>query len=274
MPGTPKTSFTRLVRSLALPKASSHKGDNGRLLVIGGSEKYHGAPLLAIQAAAHYCDLVYYSSIPENLRALCGMKSHSPLFISVPEKNLPVLLKNRRFDCVALGMGMEKSARTKKLARLVLKSGVRCVLDAGALASIKPSDLHSNCIVTPHAGEFEKLFGQVTSANYRLLPKQLASRYHTNILLKFPAGDVITDGKRMLVNTLHNPGQTKGGTGDVLAGLTGALFATNPDPVKCAASASFLEGLAAQRLKKKMGLRYTAEELTNEIPLAEKSIRN
>ncbi|MBI5051204.1 hypothetical protein HZC08_00430 [Candidatus Micrarchaeota archaeon] len=84
------------------------------------------------------------------------------------------------------------------------------------------------------------------------------------ILKKDPSGDLISDGKKTYVNTIHNQGMTKGGTGDVLAGLAAALFCKN-SPFISAKAAAIICGSAGNSLKKKFGFNFSASDLANEL---------
>src|SRR3989338_3128181 len=123
-----------VVKKLFVPVPSSHKGQNGVLLVIGGSGKYHGAPLLAIKAASRFVDLVYfYSPAKLNHAVLAKMKSSSNCLISLPKKD--VFSVAAKCDCILIGNGLELNARNKRLVNALLRKfpHKKIVLDAAAL---------------------------------------------------------------------------------------------------------------------------------------------
>ncbi|MFH1751307.1 MAG: bifunctional ADP-dependent NAD(P)H-hydrate dehydratase/NAD(P)H-hydrate epimerase, partial [Candidatus Micrarchaeota archaeon] len=97
-----------LHRLYSVPEGS-HKGENGILTVIGGSGKYHGAPLLAIKAASRFVDLLYFHS-PEkrNAELLYFLKGHKCTFIAIEGKELKKTIE--KSDCVLIGNGMEINA--------------------------------------------------------------------------------------------------------------------------------------------------------------------
>jgi NAD(P)H-hydrate epimerase len=95
----------------------------------------------------------------------------------------------------------------------------------------------------------------------------MADKYGVVILKKDPNGDIITDGRTVRINKIHNQGMTKGGTGDVLSGLCAALFCKN-DAMASAYMAAKINGLAGNRLKKKFGYNFSATDLANEVAMA------
>lgn len=248
------------------PKADSRKGENGKLLVIGGSEKIHGAPLLAIRAAAKIVDLIYFYSPEKGNQALLReMRSKTCLFITVKKSGLEKAMRD--CDCVLIGNGLEVNAANAKLVASALKLGSRVVLDAGALRMAKPECLKRG-IITPHAGEFKALFEcKATKEN----AKRMAAKHSCTILLKGSV-DFVTDGRRARLNRTGNAGMTKGGTGDSLAGLTAALHCKNP-AFESALAAARVNGTAGNLAFKADGYAFDAEDLIAFIPRAIKKSR-
>ncbi|VVB67077.1 ADP-dependent (S)-NAD(P)H-hydrate dehydratase [Candidatus Norongarragalina meridionalis] len=251
----------RLVR----PRPSSRKGDNGVLLVIGGSEKYHGAPLYAIEAASSFADLIFFHSPAKEHRALLfGMRKKSREFIWTDAADLDATAK--RADCILMGNGMGVSPRTKTIVNGMLRrhKNKKFVLDADALKVADKRLFAGRVMVTPHAGEFSALFGKPASAEEA---KKQAAKWKCVVLLKGKAdlgADIISDGKRIAKNTAGNAGMTKGGTGDVLAGLAAALACKN-SLFLSACAAAYLNGAAGDRLFKRFGFRYNASDLAKEV---------
>lgn len=241
------------------PKKDSHKGQNGVVLIIGGSKTYHGAPILAALAAMRFCDLVYFYSLPQNVEALRKMRIATPNVICIGKKELPEVFE--RADCVLIGNGMDVSARTRRMVEKVLKSKKKCVLDAAALRLLPISLLHQNAILTPHVKEFRAAFGQPASAQ---TAAALSQKYNCTILLKGRTDIIASFGKIKKVAG-GNAGMTKGGTGDVLAGLLAAIFSTCPNPFDAAVSASYLNKKAAEHLHKVLGCFFSATDLALEL---------
>jgi len=263
----------------ALRKRGEHKGQNGKLLVIGGSEDYFGAPYLASKAASYLVDLVYLS-----------MPEYSARRISDPDVILrPVEGRNfapehvdslielaKKADAVVIGPGIGLREDTKELVREFIK---RCekplVIDADGLKAIA-GDLTilngKTFVLTPHAGEFEVLFGVKPPGSLverAELVRAKAGETGGVVLLKGPY-DIISDGKTWKYNKTGNRGMTTGGTGDVLAGLVGALLALGNEPLRAASVGAFLNGLAGDLTKEELGENFTALEMAKRIPGAVK----
>lgn len=249
------------VKVLNRPIPHSHKGDNGKLLIIGGSERYHGALLLATKIAGKIVDMVYVSSMPENNELIKKLKSKLAEFITVPRKDAIQFAK--QVDAILIGPGMGTSGGTKSITHALLKkySKKKTILDADALNIVDKKLLHANCILTPHKKEFKTLFGKnATKENV----KAMAKKYNCIIVLKGKT-DLIASPFEFKTNSTGNAGMTKGGTGDVLAGLIAALATVNENFL-AASAGTFINGLAADRLYKRVSYYYSASELIKEIP--------
>ncbi len=241
------------------PEEKSHKGENGKLLIIGGSERYYGAPLYAAIAASHFVDLIYYSSTEENNKAAKKLMKKTPELILVPRKDFKGRLEDA--DCVLVGPGIGKGKKVKEIVDAVVESGKKSVIDADALRFLGKEKIHGNCILTPHKKEFERIFGNKPNAENI---EEMAKKYGCTILGKQPEADIISDGKRVKKNIIHNKGMTKGGTGDTLAGLAGA-FACKNDVFISACAAAFINGLSAELLKNEHGHYFSAAELAGQV---------
>lgn len=251
------------IKSLKKPKPTSHKGDNGLLLIIAGSKQYHGSLLLAATIASKIVDLVYILSDKENQEVIKKMKPKLFEFIAIRKKELLKFAK--KVDCILLGPGLGISQAARRLTNFLLKKfpTKKFVLDADSLKVLNKKLLGPNCIVTPHAGEFKILFKEkATPENVQKFSRQ----YHCTIVLKGPT-DYVCDNGQCKYNVTGNQGMTKGGTGDVLAGLIAALACKN-NLFLSACAGTFLNGLAGDRLKKKVSYYYSASDLISEIPKA------
>ena len=244
------------------PKKASHKGQNGVVLIIGGSRTYHGAPVLAARAAVRFCDLVYFASTKENNALVRKMKLATANVICVPKSKFGFALKHA--TCVLIGNGMDADAKTKAAVAAVLRSKKRCVIDAAALRVLPVTLLHKNAILTPHAREFEAAFGMKASKENAA---KMAKKYGCTILLKGVQDIVASSGKLVHVKG-GNAGMTKGGTGDVLAGLCAALFSRCDDPLRAAYTASRLNKRAGELLYKHYHYNFSSEDLADELAYA------
>ncbi len=271
----------------------SHKGENGRVLVIGGSLRYAGAPSLAgIAALKVGADLVTIA-VPSSI--VCEVRSYSPDLIVVPlpseealsAASIPQLEDEiAAADAVVLGMGLgvdkETAAAVNAICRHLVEIGKPSVIDADALKALgdnRDAISLKGCIITPHAGEFFALTGERLAAdreegwNDRLpAVKAWASKLRCTILLK-SRYDLITDGNYFKVKTIGNPGMAVGGTGDVLAGVAGAILCRGAGPYGSAVAASFLNSYAGDLLEEEMGQHFTAEDLANAMPRALKRLK-
>lgn len=263
----------------ALRKKGQHKGQNGRLLVIGGSEDYFGAPYLASKAASYLVDLVYLA-MPEYS---AGRISDPDLILRPVEGrnfapgHVNALIElSKKADAIVIGPGIGLKEETKAFVKEFVKHCEKpLVIDADGLKAIA-EDLSvlngKTFVLTPHAGEFKVLFGvepEGSLAEKAELVMEKAGEIGGVILLKGPY-DIVSDGKTWKYNKTGNRGMTTGGTGDVLAGLVGALLALGNNPLRAASVGAFLNGLAGDMVKEELGENFTALEVAGRIPKAVK----
>ncbi len=259
------------------PSADSHKGDNGRLLIIGGGP-YTGAPALAGLAAYKVgADLVTIAT-PEN--CFVPIASHSPNFIVKPlsgniiqpehvDDLLRMALDN---DAVLIGPGIGRDERTMIAVREFLaKVEKPVVVDADALTAISEHlDLFEKVklsgVLTPHGAEFQKLVEDLEDASI----KRLADKVGLTVILKGKI-DLVSDGRMTKKNLTGNPAMTVGGTGDVLAGLIAGLTAKGIGPFAAARMGVFLSGAAGDNAFEKLGYSLTATDIIEEVPMVLKT---
>jgi len=259
-------------------KSKSRKGDNGIVLVVGGSYIYHGAPILSSLAALRCGTDLVYTSVPKI--NVTPTRAISPNLIVIPlvDQKLTRGAVNKlvgalpiNLDSATIGMGLaiqEKNALLL-LVKSLLDRDVRLSLDASALIpEVLPILANKNVVVTPHAGEFKRLFGDSPSDSkndrIRLVEKN-AKKYGITVLLKGQT-DVITNGSTTYLYEKKIPAMTVGGTGDVLSGLVAGMLSKNRNPLESAAAATFINGLAGKAVQKKLGLHITSMDLLDEIP--------
>ncbi|MEK7070403.1 MAG: NAD(P)H-hydrate dehydratase [Patescibacteria group bacterium] len=259
------------VEGLFIPKSDSHKGQNGKVMIVGGSQLFHAASLWSAEIASHFVDMLHFSSIDENNVLFQELKKKFRNGIVVPRDQIDSYIEED--DAILIGPGMERDDLTKSLTEKILSKHVekKFVLDAGALQMMDAELLKKfkeKVIVTPHQGEFEQLFHlsleQLTIEEKTKHVQEYAKKYKCVILLKAVV-DIISDGVQTYVIEGGNQGLTKGGTGDILAGLTTALYAKN-DPVTSCVIASFLLKKTADRLYLTKGYWYNNTDLILQIP--------
>lgn len=258
-------------------KSGGHKGDAGKILVIGGGP-YSGAPALAALAALKAGADIVTAAVPASVSEIVA--SYSPNLIVrklssnilCPE-DIPVLsdLINSH-DVVVMGMGLGRATETFEAVRKILLFCRKVVLDADALSALSGpicENLSGNCelIVTPHAREFALLRGIETPENQEARIKAVREFSEEKGVVTLLKGkiDIISDGKQTLLNRTGNAGMTVGGTGDVLAGLTGSLFSRNP-AFLAATCAAYINGTAGNFAFEKAGNGLLATDVIEKIP--------
>ena len=275
-----RTSLTAATVKKFIPprKYKSRKGDNGIVLVVGGSYIYHGAPILSSVAALRCGTDLVYTSVPKI--NVASTRAVSPNLIVIPlvdqkltrgavNKLLGSLPRNLDSATVGMGLAIQEKNALVHLAKSLLDRDVRLSLDASALIPEVLSLLpNTNSVVTPHAGEFKRLFGETPSLskNERIkLVEKMAKKHHITILLKGPM-DVISNGSSTYLYEKKIPAMTVGGTGDVLSGLVAGMLSKNRNSVQSAAAATFINGLAGKEVQKKLGLHMTSMDLLEVLP--------
>jgi len=259
-------------------KSASRKGDNGIVLVIGGSYIYHGAPILSSLAALRCGTDLVYTSVPKI--NVTPTRAISPNLIVIPlvdqkltlgavKKLVGALPRNLHSATIGMGLAIQEKNSLLHLVESLLNRDVRLSLDASALIpEVLPLLANKNVVVTPHAGEFKRLFGDVPSdsKNERIqLVEKHALDNGVTILLKGPT-DIISNGNTTYLCEKNTPAMTVGGTGDVLSGLVAGLLSNNRNSLESAAAAAFICGLTGKQVQEKLGLHMTSMDLIDAIP--------
>jgi len=278
------TITSKLVKKfIPVRKLSSRKGDNGKVLVLGGSYIYHGAPALSSLAALKTGSDLVYTCVPKiNVQST---RAVSPNLIVIPltDSKLTRGAVNKLLgqipvdlDSATIGMGLsiQDPEALKLLVKSLLDRDVRISLDATALVNyILPLLSGKNVVVTPHAGEFKKMFGEAPPESKKAriaIVEKFAKEYSITILLKGPT-DIISDGEKTYLNPTNTPGMTVGGTGDILSGIIAAMLARNRNGLESAVISAYFNGLAGKSTQKKLGPHMTATDLLDELPSVMKS---
>jgi NAD(P)H-hydrate epimerase len=262
------------------PEKTSHKGDNGVVLIIGGGP-YVGAPALAGLASLRTgVDLVY---IVTPRRSWQSIASFSPNFIVtdlsddiITSEDVPQILPLLdKCTSVVLGPGIGDSRETQQAVVQLLKRIVRkkkpLVVDADAIQVIgQQRSLVKNgaVVITPHAGEFYELTGVPLPRGIAQRVKVVqhwAQKLGVTLLVKGPI-DILAHGSDSKQNKVHNEAMTVGGTGDVLAGIIGALLSKHVDSFNAVCMAAFLNGQAGNYAFHKKSYGVTATDIIDEIP--------
>ena len=232
-----------------------HKGQRGHVLIGAGSAAMMGAALLCCQGALQSgAGLITWAGAPAQWPMV---QTTAPEVICTPADSLvqPTYWSQRRISAAVAGPGWPLDEQHLLMLQYLLEHAtVPLVLDASALTllSQKPHWLHRRAaghtlVITPHVGEFDRLFGTSSSHAERLQKaREVAAKYNLIIVLKGAYSRVITPGGLVYFNPAANHGMAKAGSGDVLAGLAGGLLAQPYAPVVAVLQAVFVHGLAGK----------------------------
>jgi NAD(P)H-hydrate epimerase len=260
--------------------SESHKGDFGRLLVIGGSETFSGAPTLVAQAAMRTGVDLAYVAAPEKTAYAISSLSPDLITIKLDGKHLNsenlAALKPYIESCnaIAIGPGLGLHPETKKAVKVIVEAVETAkkalLLDADGLKAFAgfKRRLSVPCVLTPHSGEYAILTGRKPpeASQERVLEVQKSAASLNSVVLLKGAVDIVSDGKRSKLNFTGNPGMTVGGTGDVLSGIVGALLAQQTDSFEAAVAGAFVNGAAGDFVFEEKGPHMVATDLINWIP--------
>ncbi|MFO0844282.1 MAG: NAD(P)H-hydrate dehydratase [Gemmataceae bacterium] len=266
--------------------ADAHKGTFGRVLVVAGSVGLSGAAALAGTAALRGGAGLVQVATPAPVAGLVA--AAQPCLMTawlaadrggrLAQAALPELLALAdAATAVVVGPGLGQSVALKSMVPALLHHVRRpLVLDADGLNALgrqlEPLTARgAPTILTPHPGEFGRLTGRDTKevqADRQGVALEFARRHGVVLVLK-GAGTVVTDGGRLYTNTTGNPGMATGGTGDVLAGLLGALLAQGVPPFDAAVMGAYLHGRAGDLARDRLGeVSLIATDLLEHLPAA------
>jgi hydroxyethylthiazole kinase-like uncharacterized protein yjeF len=258
--------------NLACRKRDAHKGNSGRVLVIGGGA-YYGAPALAAMAALRTGADIVTVAVPENVADTVA--SFSSNLIVMPLKgdrlnlsNVPVLKSLiESHDVAVIGPGIGRDTATLETVEQLLPLCKKVIIDADALYNLSlPAKSEAKFILTPHSAEFSRLCReQISQAldEKKTIVARFAGEKGITVVLKGEV-DIISDGLITRLNRTGNAGMTVGGTGDVLAGIIGALFAVN-DAIDAASCAAFIGGVAGDLAFEEKGFGLLATDIIERI---------
>ena len=235
---------------IVLPKSDSHKGENGRVLVIGGSKLFHAASFWSARMASKIVDMVHFSSPTMENNELMRVRAKEKFWDGIVVSWEDVAHYIKEDDCILIGPGMERGEETKRIVNKLLAKypNKRWVVDGGALQEVDCKLLNSNMIVTPNKRE-QEILG-------KMIPLGVT------VLAKGPV-DMVTNGVERVKIAGGSAGMTKGGTGDVLSGLVAGLYAKSPAMASCVV-ASQANKQVGENLVKKVGPFFSASDLIGE----------
>lgn len=300
------------LQHLHFPLPNSHKGQNGKLMIVGGSELFHAASKWSLDVASRFVDMVFYASVPSNNQLVQEAKGQFWNGIVVPRIHIEDYMAEA--DCVLIGPGMDRLPHehqgqftetppteeewnhdTAKVTNYLVKkyASKKWVIDAGALQMIDLQLLNEQCVITPHQQEFLRVYrnlqtlrmdaglpnletGQIAAllsgqnpageSDFEAVLKHVSILLGGTTLLIKGVRDVVVNSQTVEWISGGNAGMTKGGTGDVLAGLVAGLYTTNP-VFASTVVASAINKKAGDTLYQRVGPNFNASDLAAEIPV-------
>jgi NAD(P)H-hydrate epimerase len=266
----------------------THKGDYGRDLIVAGSVGYSGAPVLAAKAASISGAGLVFLGVPESIYQIAAVKCDEEMPFPLPctaEGSLSglavyaILERLKKADACLMGPGLGQSQSVGEIAAAVLKhSQVPLVLDADGINAVGGNinildEAACPVILTPHAGEFKRLGGDLSGGNRLNEARRFAQNHGCILVLKGHRTITALPDGTAYINTTGGPAMAKGGTGDVLAGMI-TSFAGQKFPLKDAVLAAvYLHGLAGDMCAARYGeYSVTAGSILAMLPQAIMSV--
>ncbi|MBN1687483.1 MAG: NAD(P)H-hydrate dehydratase [Candidatus Omnitrophica bacterium] len=272
-------------------KKTAHKGDFGRVLLLAGSRGLTGAAYLSSLACVRAGAGLVTLGCPEKVYPILARRSQEVMvkpFPSTREGSFsvkalgPILRFLKNQNVLAIGPGLSQDSDTQKLVRRVLaKSVAMIVIDADGLNALKGHTQElkkciGRAVITPHPGEFVRLFGGKLSDSDKVRRKravEVAKKYHVVVVLKGHRTVVADPRGKVYINRTGNPGMATGGTGDVLTGIIAALIGQKFSLFDAACFGVYLHGLSGDRAAKKVGeVSLAAGDLIEALPAAIQSV--
>ncbi|WP_216828647.1 NAD(P)H-hydrate dehydratase [Alkalihalobacterium elongatum] len=240
--------------------AHSHKGANGKGLLLGGSQRMTGAIMLSAKASLRSGAGLLTVAVPDVIHPIVATHFLEAMYMPCASENGhfkgEVDLNFNAFDVIAIGPGMGRTKGGQKVVEVALKQQMPVVLDADALFHLKEllfllKSRSKPTVITPHAGEMARLCGVSIDdvENNRFgLSKKFAEEHGVYLVLKGPSTIVTTPGGEQFVNPTGNSALAKGGTGDVLTGIILAFMLQHKSIQAAISNAVFVHGQSADLL--------------------------
>ena len=266
-------------------RRDSHKGDNGRILVVGGSDLYYGAPILAALSALGSGADLSILAVPETNFDISRtysldliVRKYAGQYLNTDSiENIIGLLDKCNVLLIGPGLGLRDETQ-KAVLNLLEKIKIPVVIDADGIKTLK-GNLEVlegvDAVLTPHEGEFKILTSKDLSDDLEERKSSviaLAEELGVVVLLKSSVDIIASPSGKVKINVSGNPGMTVGGTGDVLSGLVAGFLAQGFGSFEAACCAAFVNGWSADSLQKLKGHAFTASDLVDDVPFAIKEI--
>lgn len=247
------------------PELSTHKYRRGHVLVSGGAVMTGAARLAALAAARVGAGLVTIAAAAEAWPIYAAAMT-SIMVERLPDTNLAPALADERRNAIVLGPGAGVTAQTRANVLAATSTGRALVLDADALTVFADDPhelfaaLRGPCVLTPHEGEFPRLF---TASGSKLERARQAARAAGAVVVLKGADTVVAEPEgRAAINANAPAWLATGGTGDVLAGMVAGLLAQGMPPFEAACAAVWMHGAAGRRA----GAGLISEDLPGLLP--------
>ena len=260
-------------------KQFDHKYSRGRVIIYGGQKEYTGATILSALAALKTGTGSVKILCSKNTLQIYSLKFPSVLKKEINNINqLDFFLKKEKITSLLIGPGAGTNKKIKKITELILRKVKYVVLDADAITCFKNdlklfySLLDKNKIITPHVGEFHKIFPNIKK-NFNNIDKVLNAKkfVRCNIILKGPNTVIVSDDKKIVINNHASSELAVIGSGDVLSGLVVSLVGQKKmSPFLACCAATWLHGDIA----KNYGKGLIAEDIVKGIPSSLKRLKN
>ena len=278
LPGSGRLSLTETEALLLLPPrpANAHKGTFGNTLILAGARQYPGAPVLAATGCLHAGSGLTTLGVPDVILDSVTAKLSEPVFLPLKtannggvgaSNNIPLRNRLNEFSAVVLGPGLGVGEPQFSFVKNTLSfTRVPLVLDADGINNLAgnihllkwQTDPSRPCerILTPHPGEMGRLLGisaAEVNENREELALSFAKEYGVTLLLKGPNTLVASPDGRLYVNPTGAPALARGGSGDLLSGVIGALLSQGTPAFEAAALGAFFHGLAGEKAQRRYG---------------------
>ena len=274
-----KNSPNLWIRYFPWKKTSDHKYSRGRAVVYGGQKEFTGAAILSAQAALKTGTGSVKIICSKNTLQIYSIKFPSVLKTEINNIcQLEYFLKKEKITSILIGPGSGSNKKIKQITKLILRKVKYVVLDADALTCFKGdlkslySLLDKNKIITPHLGEFQKIFPKINK-NLNSIDKTLnaVKLIKSNIVLKGSTTIIASYNKKIVINDHSSSELAVIGSGDVLSGIIVSLIGQKKmNPFLAGCAATWLHGDIA----KNYGKGLIAEDIVRGIPAALKRLKN
>ena len=261
------TSESYIKKHLPVHKCDAHKGERGRVLIIGGTVGLTGAVCMASDAALKSGAGLITAAVPHSLNQIFEIKLTEVMTLPLadnggvftPAAGNKALEFAMKCDSVAIGPGAGVNEGIKEIVKeILLHYDKKLVLDADALNVLSEDTLQlkqtkSDVLITPHIGEMSRLtkksIDEIISDREKIAT-DFAKEYGVNVLLK-GKNTIVTDGKDIFINPTGNNGMAKGGSGDVLTGICASVAAQGANCFECGVLGAYIHGRAGDLAKEK-----------------------